>query len=46
MHPQSLSIKDFNYLLPEEKIAFHPLEKRDDAKLLVYQEGVIRTDQY
>ncbi len=36
MHPKHLSIKDFTYHLPTEKIAFQPLAKRDDSKLLVY----------
>lgn len=44
MHPQNLSIKDFTYHLPEEKIAFHPLEKRSDAKLLCYNKGIIKPD--
>jgi S-adenosylmethionine:tRNA ribosyltransferase-isomerase len=41
-HPRELSISGFNYLLPEEKIASHPLAERDASKLLVYQSGVIR----
>lgn len=36
MHPKYLSINDYNYILPQEKIAMHPLEERDDSKLLVY----------
>lgn len=31
-----LKISDYNYPLPEEKIAVYPLEKRDHSKLLVY----------
>lgn len=33
---QNLSIEDFNYYLPPEKIAQFPLENRDEAKLLVF----------
>lgn len=32
----SLSIDDFNYYLPPERIAQYPLEKRDKSKLLLY----------
>ncbi len=45
-HPASLSIEDFSYELPEEKIARFPLDKRDASKLLIYQDGKIREDQY
>lgn len=46
MHPKNISIKDFIYELPEEKIAFHPLENRDDAKLLVYKDGALSSSFY
>ena len=46
MHPKELSISDFNYALPEEKIAIYPLEKRDQSKLLIYTEGNITEDIY
>lgn len=46
MHPKYLSIKDFTYNLPEEKIAFHPLKNRDDARLLVFKDQHIHTDIY
>jgi len=35
-HPSNLHIEDFNYELPNEKIAKYPLEKRDQSKLLIY----------
>ncbi len=39
--PRHIHIKDFSYDLPDERIAKHPLEKRDEAKLLLYnQEGI------
>lgn len=40
-NPQELSIKDFSYDLPEERIAQFPLEARDQSKLLVWKEGQI-----
>ncbi|HTG55504.1 MAG TPA: S-adenosylmethionine:tRNA ribosyltransferase-isomerase, partial [Niabella sp.] len=46
MHPKYLSIKDFTYELPEEKIAFHPLHNRDDARLLILKNEEIQTDIY
>lgn len=42
MDPRHLSIESFTYDLPEEKIAFHPLEERSASKLLVYQNGGIQ----
>ena len=42
MIPQKdILIEDFNYELPEEKIAFFPVSQRDHSKLLVYQNGHI-----
>ncbi len=46
MHPKNLSISDFDYNLPEEKIAIYPLEKRDESKLLVYKNKKIDEDIY
>ncbi len=46
MHPKYLSIKDFTYDLPEEKIAFHPLDNRDDARLLIFKDQEIQADIY
>ncbi len=46
MHPKNISINDFTYHLPDEKIALHPLRERDAAKLLVYNDGVITEDCY
>lgn len=36
-----LFIDDFNYHLPEEQIAYHPLQERSDSKMLFYQNGTI-----
>jgi S-adenosylmethionine:tRNA ribosyltransferase-isomerase len=45
-HPKHLSIADFNYELPDERIAKYPLAERDASKLLVYQYGDIKTHTY
>lgn len=46
MDPRKISIEDFSYKLPEDKIATHPLAERDQSKLLVYQYGLIRDYQF
>lgn len=46
MHPGKISILDFTYQLPEDKIALHPLAQRDASKLLVYKEGLIKEAIY
>src|SRR5687768_14395371 len=44
--PGTLSIKDFSYSLPEERIAKYPLAERDASKLLIYKEATITEDIY
>lgn len=34
-----IRIEDFNYILPDERIAKYPLPQRDSSKLLVYRNG-------
>jgi S-adenosylmethionine:tRNA ribosyltransferase-isomerase len=46
MHPKDLSILDFTYELPDEKIARYPLEERDQSKLLIYQNKQINSSTY
>jgi S-adenosylmethionine:tRNA ribosyltransferase-isomerase len=46
VHPKDISIKDFTYDLPDERIASHPLEERDVSKLLIYKNGIIEEDIY
>ena len=41
MKTQSIRIEDYNYSLPDERIAKFPLSKRDESKLLLYKEGKI-----
>ncbi|MDE5575086.1 MAG: S-adenosylmethionine:tRNA ribosyltransferase-isomerase, partial [Bacteroidales bacterium] len=36
---RSLRIEEYNYPLPEERIALYPLAERDASKLLVYRGG-------
>ena len=38
---KNIQIADFDYELPEEKIAFFPVSQRDQSKLLVHQNGQI-----
>ncbi|HYV95528.1 MAG TPA: S-adenosylmethionine:tRNA ribosyltransferase-isomerase [Chitinophagales bacterium] len=44
MRPKDLSIADFAYVLPPERIAQFPLEERDQSKLLIYDDGKISED--
>jgi S-adenosylmethionine:tRNA ribosyltransferase-isomerase len=46
MHPKEISILDFTYDLPNDRIAKYPLPKRDKSKLLVYKKGEISEDIY
>ena len=40
-NPQSICINDFDYSLPEDRVAKYPLPERDSSKLLVFREGKI-----
>lgn len=41
-----ISISDFAYDLPEERIAKYPLAERDQSKLLVWKNGTIQDAQF
>ena len=46
-NPQSpLYIADYNYPLPDERIAKYPLSERDHSKLLVYRDGQVSEDLF
>jgi S-adenosylmethionine:tRNA ribosyltransferase-isomerase len=40
-NPREIHIEDYNYDLPDERIAKYPLDKRNNSKLLVYKNGTI-----
>jgi S-adenosylmethionine:tRNA ribosyltransferase-isomerase len=44
--PKKISILDYTYDLPAERIALHPLAERDASKLLIYKNGNIQEDIY
>ncbi len=44
--PRNISIYDYTYSLPEERIAKYPLAERDASKLLIYKEEAITEDTY
>uniref|UniRef100_UPI0040266A87 S-adenosylmethionine:tRNA ribosyltransferase-isomerase n=1 Tax=Candidatus Cryptobacteroides bacterium TaxID=3085639 RepID=UPI0040266A87 len=37
-----IRIEDYNYPLPDERIAKYPLAERDSSKLLRYENGVVK----
>lgn len=39
-------IADYNYPLPDERIAKYPLKERDHSKLLVYRNGEVSEDRF
>lgn len=43
-HNKDILIEDYNYYLPDERIAKYPLSKRDESQLLIYKKGEIRQD--
>ena len=45
-NPRDIAIADYDYPLPDERIAKFPLAERDQSKLLVYQHGSISQSQF
>lgn len=46
MTVKQINISDYNYELPDERIAKFPLEKRDSSKLLTYISGNVSTNVF
>lgn len=44
--PRHIHIKDYNYDLPDNKIAKYPLEERDNSQLLVYKSKTITDSRF
>ncbi|MBQ9533018.1 MAG: S-adenosylmethionine:tRNA ribosyltransferase-isomerase [Prevotella sp.] len=44
--PKQIKISDYNYSLPDERIAKFPLARRDESKLLIYNKGVVSEDVF
>ncbi len=43
---KNIKIADYNYILPDERIAKFPLPQRDGSKLLIYNKGVVSEDVF
>lgn len=46
MNTKQIHIADYNYPLPDERIAKFPLTRRDQSKLLIYRHGDITEDVF
>jgi len=46
VNPRDIQINDYNYSLPDERIAKYPLEQRDQSKLLVWRNGKIEQHHF
>ena len=44
--PRHIRISDYNYPLPDERIAKFPVARRDQSKLLIYNKGVVGEDVF
>ncbi|WP_289119622.1 S-adenosylmethionine:tRNA ribosyltransferase-isomerase [uncultured Bacteroides sp.] len=45
-NPKHIRISEFNYSLPDERIAKFPLPVRDQSKLLLYRHGEVSEDRF
>ncbi len=43
---KDIHISEYNYPLPDERIAKYPLKERDQSKLLIYKHGNISEDRF
>ena len=46
LNPKNIHIADYNYDLPDERIAKFPLAERDASKLLIYNQGKVSEDVF
>ena len=46
MNTKEIQISDYNYLLPDERIAKFPKAERDQSKLLIYNKGQVSEDVF
>jgi len=46
MHPKEISILNYNYPLPDNRIAQHPVDNRDQSKLLISKNGIIEESTF
>ena len=46
MTPKNIRISDYNYSLPDERIAKYPISERDHSKILIYNKGDISYDSF
>ena len=46
LNPKNIHIADYNYDLPDERIAKFPLAERDSSKLLIYRHGEVSEDVF
>jgi S-adenosylmethionine:tRNA ribosyltransferase-isomerase len=44
--PRHIRISEYNYSLPDERIAKFPVAKRDHSKLLIYNKGEVGEDMF
>ena len=46
MNTKEIHISDYNYALPDERIAKFPMKERDHSKLLIYNKGEVGEDVF
>ena len=46
MNTQQIEISEYDYPLPDERIAKHPVAQRDHSRLLIYRHGEISDDTF
>ncbi len=46
MNISLINIKDYDYDLPDERIAQYPVRDRDESKLLIYNKGIVKENVF